>query len=90
MCIFGLPLWLSGNTVQETQEIQIQSWVGRIPWRRAWQPTPVFLPGDSRGQRSLVGYSPWDHKELDMTEATEQEHDFPYTHMFRLSLLTLL
>ena len=33
-------------------------WVGKIPWRRAWQPTPVFLPGESHGQRSLVGYSP--------------------------------
>ena len=37
-------------------------------WRRKWQPTPVFLPGESCGQRNLVGYSPWDHKELDMTE----------------------
>ena len=37
-------------------------------WRRAWQPTPVFLPGESHGQRSLEGYSPWGHKELDMTE----------------------
>ena len=33
--------------------------VGKIPWRRAWQPTPIFLPGESHGQRSLVGYSPW-------------------------------
>ena len=36
--------------------------------RRAWQPTPVFLPGEFHGQRSLAGYSPWDHKESDMTE----------------------
>ena len=35
------------------------SWVGKIPWRRTWQPTPVFLPRKSQGQRSLVGYSPW-------------------------------
>ena len=34
-------------------------WIREIPWRRAWQPTPVFLPGESHGQRSLVGYSPW-------------------------------
>ena len=34
-------------------------WVGKIPWRRKWQPTPVFLPGESHGQRSVVGYSPW-------------------------------
>ena len=39
-------------------------------WRRAWQATPVFLPGESHGQRSLEGYSPQGHKELDMTEAT--------------------
>jgi len=45
-------------------------WVRKIPWRRAWQSTPVFLPGESHGQRSLVGYSPQDHKELDMTEVT--------------------
>ena len=37
----------------------------------AWQPTPVFLPGESQGQRSLAGHSPWDHKESDMTEAIE-------------------
>ena len=45
-------------------------WIGRIPWRRAWQPTPVFLPGESHGQRSLAGYSLYGRKELDTTEAT--------------------
>ena len=44
--------------------------VRMIPWRRAWQPTPVFLPGESHGQRSLVGSSPYGYKELAMTEAT--------------------
>ena len=39
--------------------------VGKIPWRRVWQPAPVFLPGESHGQRSLEGCSPWGHKELD-------------------------
>ena len=43
-------------------------WVGKIPWRRKWQPTPVFLPGKFHGQRSLVGYSPWGRKESDTTE----------------------
>ena len=43
-------------------------WVGKIPWRRKRQPTPVFLPGESHGQRSLAGYSPWGHKEPDTTE----------------------
>ena len=45
-------------------------WVGKIPWRRAWQPTPVFLPGEFHGQRSLAGCSPRGHKELDRTEVT--------------------
>ena len=43
-------------------------WVGKIPWRRKWQPTPVFLPGEAHWQRSLVGYSPWGLKESDRTE----------------------
>ena len=43
-------------------------WVGKIPWRRKWQPTPVFLPGEFHGQRNLTGYSLWGHKELDTTE----------------------
>ena len=43
-------------------------WVGKIAWRRKWQPTPVFFPGEFHGQRSLVGYSPWGFKESDRTE----------------------
>ena len=48
----------------------LNPWVGKIPWRRAWQPTPEFLPGESHGQRSLAGYSRQGHKESDMTEVT--------------------
>ena len=43
-------------------------WVGKIHWRREWQPSPVFLPEESHGQRSLAGYSPWGHKESDTTK----------------------
>ena len=43
-------------------------WIGKMPWRRAWQPTPVFSPGESPGQRSLAGCSPWSHRESDTTE----------------------
>ena len=50
------------------QETWIQSWVGKIPWRRRRQPTPVLLLGESHGQRSPAGYSLWDHKESDTTE----------------------
>ena len=57
-------------------------WVGKIPWRREWQPTPVFLPGESHGQRNLAGYSPWGHKESGMTEVTE------YLYMQSTSLHT--
>ena len=45
-------------------------WVGKIPWERKWHTIPVFLPGESHGQRSLVGYSPWGRKEWDTTEHT--------------------
>ena len=48
----------------------LDPWIGKIPWRSAPQPTPVFLPGESCGQRSLAGYSPQGRKELDMTEVT--------------------
>ena len=42
--------------------------MGKIPWRKAWQPIPVFLPGESQGQTSLAGYIPWGRKESDTTE----------------------
>ena len=54
-------------TIQETR---VQSLDQEDPWRRKWQPTPVFLAGESHGWRSLVGYSPWGRKESDMTKAT--------------------
>ena len=50
------------------RETWVQSLGQKIPWRRKWQPTPVFLPGESHGQRSLVGYSPQGRKESDTTE----------------------
>ena len=43
-------------------------WIGKSPWRRKWQPTPIFFPGKSHGQRTLIGYSLWGCKESDMTE----------------------
>ena len=46
-------------------------WIGKIPWAKAWQPTPVFLPREPHGQRSLVGYSPWGHEEPDVTKVTQ-------------------
>ena len=52
----------------ETWVEKVDPLVGKIFWRRAWQPTPVFLPREFHGQRSLEGYSPWGRKELDTTE----------------------
>ena len=54
--------------MQEMQETEVQSLVGKIPWSRKWQPTPVFLSGKFHRQGSLVGYHPWGPKESDMTE----------------------
>ena len=48
-----------------------ETWVGKIPWRRRWQPTPVFLPGESHRQRSLVGSHPWVYKQLEHDSVTK-------------------
>ena len=63
------------------------SWVRKIPWRREWQLTPLFWPGEFHGRRSLAGYSPWGHKELDTTKRlTLSFSSFP----FPLPLASLL
>ena len=68
------------SLVAQRQRIYLQCrrhrfnpWVGQIPWRRKWQPIPMFLPGKSHGQRSLVGYSPWDLKRVGHELATKQQ-----------------
>ena len=66
----GLPRWLSGkeSTCQgRSWRCRFDPWVRKIPWRRKWQPRPVFLSGKSHGQRSLAHYSPQGHKESDAT-----------------------
>ena len=57
----------------EDKKCRFNSSVGKIPWRRVWQPTPIFLPGESHGQRSLADYRPLGCKKLDMTEVTYQQ-----------------
>ena len=68
----GLPRWLSGKEsacrCKRYRRCGFDPQVGKLPWRRKWQPTPVFFPAKSHGQRSLVGYSPYGHKESDMIE----------------------
>ena len=56
-----------GNQM-EVNEVVFEPWVRKIAWRREWEPAPVFLPGEFNRQRRLTGHSPWDRKELDMTE----------------------
>ena len=64
-----LPWWLRWQSVcLQFRRPRFDPWVRKIPWRRKWQPTPVLLPGKSHGQRSLVGYTPWGHKQSDTTE----------------------
>ena len=66
--ILGFPRDSVGRVHLQCRRTRFEPWIGKIPWRRKWQPTPVFLPGKIHGQRSQVGYSPWGLKESDMTE----------------------
>ena len=82
--------WLSGKESAcqcSCRRCGFDSWIGNIPWRRKWQPTPVFLPGKFHGQRSLAGYSPRGQKELHMMEhmcTHTQTHTYLYiyTHTY--------
>ena len=61
--------WCSGKEPAcQCKRHRFDPWVRKIPWRRKWQPTRVFLPGESHGQGSLAGYSLWGHRESDKTE----------------------
>ena len=68
----GLPRWRSGKEsacqCRRHRRHRFNAWVAKIPWRKKWWPTQIFLPGKSHGQRSLAGYSPWGCKESDTTE----------------------
>ena len=75
MITLGFPGGASGKEpacqCRRCKSRRFNPWVRKMPWRRTQQPTPTFLPGESHGQRSLVGYSSQGHKELDTTEVTE-------------------
>ena len=76
--VSGLPGWLSGKEsacqCRRHKGPRFDCWGGKIPWSRKWQPTPVLLPGESHGQKSLAGYSPRGHREVDMTESCGAEN----------------
>ena len=65
----GIPRWHSGKAT-DAGDAGLIPGSGKIPWRRKWQPTPIFLPGESHGQRNLVDYSPQGRKELVTTKLT--------------------
>ena len=72
--MIGLPWGFRLKNLPAVQETRLDPWIGKIPRRRKWQPVAVFLPGKSHRQRSLVGYSPWGGKKLDMTEGLTLSH----------------
>ena len=92
LVLTGIPRWQRMHLPgQETQEMQVDPSVGKIPWRRKWQPTPVFLPGESHGWRSLLGFSPWYCKKSDPTEhivPTIKMHIYIYKmHMYNITAI---
>ena len=81
--IIGLTRWHSSKesppNVGDTRDSGSIPGSGRFPWSRKWELTPVFLPGKFHGQRSIVGYSSWGHKESD---TTEREHTHAHTNSY--------
>ena len=76
----GLPHWCSGKeSACQCRGWGLEPWVGKIPWRRRRQPAPVFLPGESHGQRSLAG-SPWSRKRVRHNWVTERMRVHTHTH----------
>ena len=70
----NIPWWLSGKeSACQYRRHKFDPCVRKIPWRRKWQPIPLFLPVKSHGQRSLVGYSPWGHKRTGHDLVTKQQ-----------------
>ena len=85
----GLPKGLSDKeSAYQCRKPRFDIWVREIPWRRKWLPTLIFLPGESHGQRSLPGYSPWYHKELDRTEHALTHAKFTLGREIALNLFT--
>ena len=87
---FGLPRWLSSKEsacqCRRCKRCRFNLWVRKIPWRKKWQPTPAFLPGKFYGQRSLAGYSPWGHKESDITERLSMHGGYSFLRNCRFLL----
>ena len=87
MCSLGgsqVAQWVKNSpAMQESRKHRFDPWVGKLSWRKAWQPPPLFLPRESRGKRSLAGYSPQGPREWDATEETE---DVPMLVLYHTEL----
>ena len=83
--IAGVSLVAQMVNLLQCRRPKFDPWVRKIPWKKEWLPTVVFFPGESHGQRSLVGYSPWGHKESDTTERLTHTHTHPPTHTHTVS-----
>ena len=103
--LFGLWQWVGVGLVVKNlpasagdrKRSELDSWAWKIPWRRKWQPTPVFLPVESHGQRSLSGDTPWGHRESDTIEVTQprilyskSSWNFLEIILFRNSILSVI
>ena len=85
----GFPQWSRTRLpCRRYKRCRFDPWLGKVPWRRTWQPTPAFLPGESHGLRRLKGYRPLGLKELDTTEATE--HATCYQGLRRIHIFFLI
>ena len=74
ICYATYTLWPHGKeSACQCRRHGFDPWSRKIPWRRKWQPTPVFLPGESHGQRNLVNYSPWSSQRFKHDLVTEQK-----------------
>ena len=84
----GCHSWLDGKEsvcqCRSLRRCEFDTWVGKIPWRREWQTTPLFLPGESRGQMSLAGYSSSGHKELGMSQLLNRRRQWQPTPVLLL------
>ena len=88
-----VPLFHFTSFCLQCRRLECNPWIGKIPWRREWLPLPVLLPGESRGQRSLAGYSPWGRKRVQHNWATNtftftfSYFRFIWGHLLALSII---
>ena len=90
-CLSELPWCLSGKEFPcQYRRCEFNPWVGKIPWKRKWQPTPVFLRGKSHGQRSLLGYSLWGPKRVRHDWVNEQQQHSRLSCLFHIAAVRFI